>query len=94
MRKCINSLGAGNIDDCFTTCNFVKNMYTGFLMVGNTMSSREIGRKAYVLRQSLYKMESVCYNIVVRGSEVPKHMLANVIPTNTDVCSEEDEGFF
>lgn len=31
MRKCINSLGAGNTEDCFKICNFVKNIYTGFL---------------------------------------------------------------
>lgn len=94
MRKCINSLGSGNIENCFTTCNFVKSIYTGFLRVGNTSSYREISKKAYVLKQSLHKMENVCYNIVVRGSEVPKHMLANVISTNTEVCSDEDEGFF
>lgn len=95
MRKCINSLGSGNIDDCFTTCHFVKDMYTGFISVGNASSNREISRKAYTLKQSLHKMEHVCYNIVVRGSEIPKHMLANVIPTtsNNEVCSD-DEGFY
>lgn len=37
MRKCINSLGAGNTEDCFKICNFVKHIYTGFL--GETVSS-------------------------------------------------------
>lgn len=96
MRKCINSLGSGNIDDCFLTCNFVKNIYSGFLSVGNVSNNREVNRKAFILKQSLYKMEHVCYNIVVRGSEIPKHMLASVITTNTntEVCSDDDEGFF
>lgn len=31
MRRCINSLGSGNIDDCFKLCNFVKYIHTGFL---------------------------------------------------------------
>lgn len=31
MRKCINNLGSGNIDDCFKTCNFVRNIFMGFL---------------------------------------------------------------
>lgn len=31
MRKCINSLGTGNINDCFKICHFVKGLYTGFL---------------------------------------------------------------
>lgn len=31
MRKCINSLGAGNTDDCFKICNYVKDIYSGFL---------------------------------------------------------------
>lgn len=97
MRKCINNLGSGNIEDCFRTCNFVKHMYNGFLLVGNSCSSKEIGRKAYVLKQSLQKMEYVCYNIVVRGSEVPKHMLGNIIPTassNNETIYSDDEGYF
>lgn len=38
-------------------------------------------------------MELVCYNIQIRGSEVPKHMLASVMESN-DVNTEEDEGFY
>lgn len=112
MRKCINSLGAGNIGDCFKICNFVKYIYTGFLgetvavfiwlivsdcvwFAGiNNIGYKEINRKMYVLRQSLSKMELVCYNICVRGSEVPKHMLMNVITSADDDNHEEDEGFF
>lgn len=47
-----------------------------------------------MLRQSLSKMELVCYNICVRGSEIPKHMLVNVIAASNDHNTEEDEGFF
>lgn len=56
---------------------------------------KELGRKIYVLKQSVLKMEYVCYTIKVRGSEVPKHMLAAVInnDTNSDV-NDEDEGFY
>lgn len=93
MRKCINSLGSGNIDDCFKTCDFVKLLYTGFIGINN-IGYKEINRKLYVLRQSLLKMEFVCYNIHVRGSEIPKHMLASVISTNNEINNDEDEGFF
>lgn len=31
MRKCINNLGDGNIDDCFKICNYVKYILVGFL---------------------------------------------------------------
>lgn len=31
MRKCINNLGSGNIEDCFKTCAFVRSIYVGFL---------------------------------------------------------------
>jgi predicted translin family RNA/ssDNA-binding protein len=92
MRRCINNLGVGNINDCFKTCNFVKHIYTGFLGIINP-GNKEFGRKMYVLKQSLSKMELVCYNIQIRGSEVPKHMLASVMESN-DVNTEEDEGFY
>lgn len=29
MRKCINSLGSGDIDTCHTACNFVQKLYSG-----------------------------------------------------------------
>lgn len=31
MRKCINTLGVGNVDECFKLCDFVKYINTGFL---------------------------------------------------------------
>lgn len=39
-------------------------------------------------------MEMVCYNITVRGNEVPKHMLAAVVSTDNDLNPEDDEGFY
>ncbi|KAF7286925.1 hypothetical protein GWI33_003191 [Rhynchophorus ferrugineus] len=91
MRKCINSLGGGNINDCFQLCNFVRAINTGFLGLIYS-GNRELSRKAYVLRQSLNKMELVCYNIQIRGSEIPKDMLLNVIESQ-DIDSDVDEGF-
>lgn len=38
-------------------------------------------------------MEVVCYNICVRGSEVPKHMLLNVLSAATDENTEDTEGY-
>lgn len=29
MRKCVNSLGNGDIDACFNACNFLQNLYSG-----------------------------------------------------------------
>ncbi|XP_044263663.1 translin-associated protein X [Tribolium madens] len=92
MRRCINNLGVGNVSDCFKTCNFVKDIYSGFLGIINP-GTKEMGRKIYVLKQSLAKMELVCYNIQIRGSEIPKHMLVNVIESS-DINTEEDEGFY
>ncbi|KAF5297140.1 hypothetical protein FQA39_LY02720 [Lamprigera yunnana] len=95
LRRCINSLGSGNIDDCFLICNYVRDLYAGFLSV-NATGNKDLYRKIYVLRQSLQKMEYACYTIQVRGSEIPRHMLASVVntATNLDSCAEEDEGFY
>lgn len=64
--------------------------------MGGAQGYKEIGRKIYVLKQSLYKMEMVCYNIIVRGSEIPKHMLAAVVTTTGSEIThtDEDEGFY
>lgn len=93
MRKCINNLSTGDISSCFETRNFVRAMYTGFLGC-NGISGREVGRKLFTLRQSLLKMENVCYMIKVRGSEIPKHMLADVaFSAGDDMNMEDDEGY-
>jgi predicted translin family RNA/ssDNA-binding protein len=93
MRKCINNLGSGNIEGCYQTCMFVREIYSGFLSVSCT-GLKEMSRKLVTLRQSLSKMENTCYTIHVRGSEIPKHMLADVISGTQDNFLEEDEGFY
>jgi hypothetical protein len=93
MRKCINNLGSGNVEGCYHTCTFVREIYGGFLSVSCT-GFKEISRKLVTLRQSLSKMEAACYTIHVRGSEIPKHMLADVISGKHDDFLEEDEGFY
>lgn len=93
MRKCINNLGSGNIEGCYHTCTFVRGIYSGFLSV-SCAGFKEISRKLVTLRQSLSKMENACYTIHVRGSEIPKHMLADVISGSHDDFLEEDEGFY
>lgn len=111
MRKCINTLGSGNVSDCFKLCNFVRAVNTGFLgmfkfsnggefeqgcfraVSGLSYSgNREVSRKTHVLRQSLAKMELVCYHIQIRGSEIPKHMLLSVIESQ-EADNNDDEGF-
>lgn len=65
--------------------------YLGVMSPGN----KELGRKVHVLKQSLAKMELVCYNIQIRGSEVPKHMLASVLENSSEVNNEDnDEGYY
>ncbi|XP_014296808.1 translin-associated protein X [Microplitis demolitor] len=93
MRKCINTLAFGDITSCYKTCNLVKEIYKGFLGCAG-ISGKEIRRKLYVLKQSLVKMENVCYTIKVRGSEMPKHMLADVaIATVESYPPDDDEGY-
>lgn len=31
MRRCINTLGVGNVEECFKLCDFVRYVNTGFL---------------------------------------------------------------
>lgn len=83
MRRCVNNLAHGNIPSCFETCNFVRNVYKGFIGCA-TLSHKTINSKIYTLKQTLQKIESVCYIIKVRGSEIPKHIFIDIITTNKD----------
>ena len=78
MRQAINSAGAGNTKTCFRLLNFLQEIHDGFVALRRD-SHREVSSKLRVLRQSLRKVENVCYNINVRGSEVPKHLLGTYL---------------
>ncbi|CAB3374508.1 Hypothetical predicted protein [Cloeon dipterum] len=92
MRRCINCVGMGELDACKQLCGFLRQVYRIFAGF-DTFGYKEFGRKTYVMRQSLAKTENVCYTIQVRGSEVPKHLLAQAIHMSMD-NPDEDEGFY
>lgn len=77
MRRAINSVGAGDLDRPFEICNFLQEIEAAYASLGN--ANREVNRKLYTLRQSLRKVETACYTLKVRGSEIPKHMLVDMI---------------
>lgn len=81
MRLSINSAGAGDLDVPFNVCDFLKTIQTGFMTFGNLC--KEVSKKMYTLKQSLQKVETACYTLQIRGSEVPKHMLADILSTAT-----------
>ncbi len=77
MRMCISSVGNGDIDTPFQLSGFLREIHDGFAYIGNT-GPYEVSKKLHTLRQSLGKVEDACYTLRVRGSEIPKHMLADV----------------
>ena len=84
MRLCINSVGSGKTRDLAHICDFVRGLYSAFSTLDKTASS-EIGKKMNVMAESLRKIETTCYNVIVRGSECPQHVLiADNGPANRD----------
>ena len=82
MRQAINSAGAGNTKTCFRLLTFLQEIHDGFISLNRDSSrnfNRELSNKLRTLRGSLRKVENVCYNINVRGSEVPKHLLGTYL---------------
>ncbi|XP_064622836.1 translin-associated protein X-like [Lineus longissimus] len=77
MRSAINCVGNGDLDKPFQLCCFMRQIHDAFLSFGDM--SRALPRKMNVLRQSLQKVETACYTLKVRGSEFPKHMLADIM---------------
>ncbi|CAH1790716.1 unnamed protein product [Owenia fusiformis] len=81
MRLAINSVKTGNANFLFQLCDFMREIHNAFISFGNI--HREIRRKLNVLQQSLKKVETACYTLQIRGSEIPKHMLADVLSGKT-----------
>ncbi|XP_056616866.1 translin-associated protein X [Triplophysa dalaica] len=90
MRMCISSVGNGDMDTPFELSGFLREIHDGFSYIGNT-GPYEVSKKLHTLRQSLGKVEDACYTLRVRGSEIPKHMLADVF-TSRAAHLETDDG--
>lgn len=89
MRMCISSVGNGDIDTPFQLSQFLRQIHDGFSFIGNT-GPYEVSKKLHTLRQSLGKVEDACYTLRVRGSEIPKHMLADVFSSRTTLIDTEE----
>ncbi|XP_072247384.1 translin-associated protein X [Leuresthes tenuis] len=89
MRMCISSVGNGDIDTPFQLSQFLRQIHDGFSYIGNT-GPYEVSKKLHTLRQSLGKVEDACYTLQVRGSEIPKHMLADVFCSRTTLIDPEE----
>ncbi|KAM9726281.1 translin-associated protein X [Menidia menidia] len=89
MRMCISSVGNGDIDTPFQLSQFLRQIHDGFALIGNT-GPYEVSKKLHTLRQSLGKVEDACYTLRVRGSEIPKHMLADVFSCRTTLMDPEE----
>ncbi|GFR31347.1 translin-associated protein X [Trichonephila clavata] len=81
MRKCINSVAAGDIDEPFRLCFVLQSIYEA---LSSHNYNKELKRKLFVLKSSLQKVENACYAIRIRGSEIPKHMLADFFSNEED----------
>ncbi|XP_046885197.1 translin-associated protein X [Hypomesus transpacificus] len=90
MRMCISSVGNGDMDTPFQLSQFLRQIHDGFAYIGNT-GPYEVSKKLHTLRQSLAKVEDACYTLRVRGSEIPKHMLADVFSSRAALM-DTDEG--
>lgn len=66
-----------------------RSIHDGFSYIGNT-GPYEVSKKLHTLRQSLGKVEDACYTLRVRGSEIPKHMLADVFTSRTTMMDPEE----
>ena len=82
MRLGINSIGCGEHDRPFDLLPFMRALYCGFHSIGSR--SKNMSKKMAVLRASLAKVENVCYTLKIRGSEVPKQMLADMFSSTSN----------
>lgn len=89
MRRAINSVGDGDLNRPFEICTFLQEIESSYSGLNNC--NREVNRKLTVLRQSLRKVEAACYTLRVRGSEIPKHMLVDVISKNSSAAQFIDD---
>lgn len=77
MRMAINRIGSREFTEAEYICQILRSIYQEFSMFA--YEHREMSKKMSVMKASLNKVESACYNVKVRGSEVPDNMLADMV---------------
>lgn len=77
MRLCINSAANGDRNTPFEVCRFLREVHDAFVSFGNV--SKDVASKVRVLKTSISKVESACYTLKVRGSEIPQFALAEAL---------------
>lgn len=68
---------------------FILLFKTSYLRLGS-FRNREMSRKVYTMHQSVLKVEKVCYNVKVRGSEAAKWSSSDALEKQHE---DDDEGF-
>jgi hypothetical protein len=63
---------------CETVPRYFQEIHSSFLSLSHA-GQREMSRKIGVLETSLKKVETVCYNINVRSTEIPKHLVSTLL---------------
>ncbi|OWR54721.1 putative translin associated factor X [Danaus plexippus plexippus] len=91
MRKAINSISSGDSHECFSACQFVRDLYTGYL--GLFGMGKDLARKMTTTRNNVNKVEAAVYALRVRGGEAPPLLLIQSKP-EWDVDHSDDEGFY
>eukprot|EP00794_Sanderia_malayensis_P020405 gene20405-22418_t len=89
MRMCINCLGNGEQEKSQEICSFLRTIHDESLKLSGK-DFRDLGQKIRVMKQSMQKVENVCYAVSLRGKEVPKHMLIDLIKMKEKATVVED----
>ena len=87
MRLCINSAANGDKSTPFEVCSFLREIHDAFISLGKV--SKDVASKLRVLKTSMHKVESACYTLRVRGSEIPQFTLADAL--NSEAVSDDRE---
>lgn len=90
MRMCITAVGAGQQEVPSQVLPFMRSIYCGFHSLPPV--SKEILHKLRSLKSSMAKIESACYTLQIRGSEIPRQMMSDVF--NEPIEGDRTSDFF
>ena len=80
MRYCINSSGvSGTTSVSLLICNLLRTLESQMDALDSVYYLNELNKKLQVLRQSLAKVENVCYTVRILQSEYPPEMLKQLL---------------
>eukprot|EP00117_Sycon_ciliatum_P034073 scpid89086/ scgid26087/ Translin-associated protein X; Translin-associated factor X len=91
MRLATNNASSGNRDAPFQICAFIRALYEELTVLEAVSHGKSFHQKLNTMQATLTKLESACYALKIRGTEVPTQMLSDLFKGSSSTSGTKSD---